>query len=42
MNSLKNSDTLGMKLIRLAVKEMDGEMKISNENGLKFVIHFSY
>ena len=41
MNSLENSDTLGMKLIRLTVKEMDGEMKISNENGLKFVIHFS-
>jgi two-component sensor histidine kinase len=41
MNSLENSDTLGMKLIRLTVKEMNGEMKISNENGLKFVIHFS-
>jgi len=41
MNSLENSDTLGMKLIKLTVKEMDGEMKISNESGLKFVIHFS-
>jgi len=41
MYSLENSDTLGMKLIRLTLKEMDGEMKISNENGLKFVIHFS-
>ena len=41
MYSLENSDTLGMKLIRLTVKEMDGEMKISNESGLKFVIYFS-
>ena len=42
MYSLENSDTLGMKLIRLTVKEMDGTMNISNEDGLKFVIHFSY
>ena len=41
MNSLENSDTLGMKLIRLTVKEMNGEMKISNENGLKFMIYFA-
>ena len=41
MDSLEKSNTLGMKLIRLTVKEMDGEMKISNGSGLKFVICFS-
>ena len=41
MDTLRKSNTLGMKLIRLTIKEMDGEMKISNENGLKFVIAFS-
>jgi len=39
--SLENSNTLGMKLIRLTIKEMGGEMKISNRTGLKFVIRFS-
>ena len=38
---LGKSNTLGMKLIRLTVKEMDGEMDISNSSGLKFVICFS-
>ena len=41
MDSLEKSNTLGMKLIRLTIKEMDGEMKISNGSGLKFVICFS-
>jgi len=41
IDSLESSNTLGMKLIRLTVKEMDGEMKISNGSGLKFVIRFS-
>ena len=41
METLEKTNTLGMKLIRLTVKEMDGEMKISNKNGLKFVIYFS-
>ena len=41
MDSLEKSNTLGMKLIRLTIKEMDGEMKISNGSGLKFVIRFS-
>ncbi len=41
METLEKTNTLGMKLIRLTVKEMDGTMKISNESGLKFVIHFS-
>ncbi len=41
IDSLAKSNTLGMKLISLTIKEMDGEMKISNDNGLKFVIRFS-
>jgi len=41
IDSLEKSNTLGMKLIRLTIKEMDGEMEISNENGLKFLIRFS-
>jgi len=41
IDSLEKSNTLGMKLIRLTIKEMDGEMEISNGSGLKFVICFS-
>jgi len=41
IDSLEKSNTLGMRLIRLTVKEMDGEMDISNSSGLKFVICFS-
>jgi len=41
IDSLEKSNTLGMKLIRLTIKEMEGEMKISNENGLKFMIRFA-
>jgi len=41
LDSLEKSNTLGMKLISLTIKEMDGEMKISNGSGLKFVIRFS-
>jgi len=41
IDTLEKSNTLGMRLIRLTIKEMDGEMKISNGSGLKFVIHFS-
>lgn len=41
IDSLEKSNTLGMRLIRLTIKEMDGEMKISNGSGLKFVIRFS-
>ena len=38
---MEKGNSLGMKLIRLTVKEMGGEMEISNESGLKFVIYFS-
>ena len=41
MDSLAKSNTLGMKLIKLTVQEMNGEIKISNSSGLKFVIRFS-
>ena len=41
IDTLKKSTTLGMKLIRLTIKEMEGEMKVSNGKGLKFVISFS-
>jgi len=41
IDSLEKSNTLGMRLIKLTIKEMDGEMKISNGSGLKFVIRFS-
>ena len=41
IDSLEKSNTLGMKIIRLTIKEMDGEMEISNGCGLKFVIRFS-
>jgi two-component sensor histidine kinase len=41
IDTLEKSNTLGMRLIRLTIKEMDGEMKISNGNGLKFLISFS-
>lgn len=40
IDSLEKSNTLGMKLVRLTVKEMDGEMIISSDRGLKFVICF--
>jgi two-component sensor histidine kinase len=38
---LQKNDTLGMRLIRLTVKEMGGDMKISNSDGLKFLFRFS-
>ena len=42
IDTFEKSNTLGMKLIRLTIKEMDGEMKLSSGRGwLKFVIHFS-
>ncbi|MEA3434681.1 MAG: sensor histidine kinase, partial [Campylobacterota bacterium] len=42
IDTFDKSNTLGMKLIRLTIKEMDGEMKLSSGSGwLKFVIHFS-
>jgi two-component sensor histidine kinase len=41
METLEKTNTLGMKLIRLTVKELDGNMQISNESGLKFMIYFS-
>ncbi len=41
IGTLEKSNTLGMRLIRLTIKEMDGEIKISNGGGLKFVICFS-
>jgi len=41
METFEKTNTLGMKLIRLTIKEMNGTMKISNESGLKFVICFS-
>ncbi len=41
LESLEKSNTLGMRLIRLTIKEMGGEMKISNGDGLKLVICFS-
>jgi len=42
IDTLEKSNTLGMRLIRLTIKEMDGEIKISNDKGLMFVISFSY
>ena len=41
IDSLEKNNTLGMKLIRLTIKEMGGEMEISNTHGLKFLIRFS-
>jgi len=41
IGSLEKGNTLGMKLIRLTVQEMDGEIDVSNDRGLKFVICFS-
>ncbi len=41
IGTLEKSNTLGMRLIRLTIKEMDGEMDISNSSGLKFVIRFA-
>ena len=40
IESMDKSNTLGMKLIRLTIKEMNGEMKILNNDGLKFLIRF--
>jgi len=41
IDTLEKSNTLGMKLVGLTIKEMNGEMKISNDKGLMFVISFS-
>ena len=40
LDTLETTETLGMKLIRLTVKEMDGEIDVSNGPGLQFNIHF--
>ncbi len=40
IDTIKNSRTLGMKLIHLTLQEMHGTMDISNDNGLKVVIQF--
>lgn len=40
-DALEKKDTLGMKLIWLTVKEMDAEMELFTDSGLKFVIYFS-
>ena len=40
MYPLENSNNLGMKLIKLTIKEMGGEIKISNDKGLTFTISF--
>ncbi len=37
---LENTNNLGMKLIKLTIKEMGGEIKISNNHGLTFTISF--
>jgi|GEM_PF-1720364 len=41
LDALKHSKNLGMKLIQLSVKEMDGTLNISGEQGLSFTISFS-
>lgn len=41
IDKLEKSTTLGMKLIRLTIKELGGEMTISHVNGLKFAICFA-
>lgn len=40
LHKLENSQSLGMKLIRLTVKQMDAEMEIFQKNGLIFSIVF--
>ena len=40
VENLKNSNSLGLKLISLSVKQLSGEMSISYENGLKYKIVF--
>ncbi len=38
--SLQRSDGLGMTLVRLSVKEMDGDFEVSSNGGLEFKISF--
>ena len=40
VDALSELNSLGLKLIRLSVKQLNGEMKISYENGLKYEIDF--
>jgi two-component sensor histidine kinase len=40
IEKMKHSKTLGMKLLNLTVKELDGTLDISKNSGLKFVISF--
>ena len=40
IEKMKQSKTLGMKLLALTVKELDGTLDISKNSGLKFVISF--
>jgi two-component sensor histidine kinase len=40
INKIRNSKTLGIKLINLVLKEMRAEMNIFQKNGLAFQIKF--
>ena len=40
IKDLQSSKGIGMKLIRLTAKELDGELTITNENGLKYELKF--
>jgi len=40
LDKILHSDTLGIKLINLTVKQMKGEMNVEQKNGLKFTITF--
>ena len=40
IDEMMQSDTLGIKLIKLIVRQMDAEMEVTKNSGLKFVIGF--
>lgn len=40
IKDLQSSKGIGMKLIKLTAKELDGELTITNENGLKYELKF--
>lgn len=40
IEKMMNSDTLGIKLLKLTVSQMDGELKVTKNSGLRFTIIF--
>ncbi len=40
VSKILNSKTLGIKLVKLLIKQMEALMRVCDENGLKFVIKF--